>query len=93
MYPTGRRRHRDEPPPAGALVRAEEALARARRRNCWVVTGEMACSPADCTQTVVIPRHVVTAADPRHADPDATQVIAVHWAASPAGSGQPTASR
>ena len=56
---------------------ADDALRRARQRNASVVTLEVAGSPADSAATVVIPRHVVTAADPHQADPDSTQIIRV----------------
>lgn len=67
-----------EPPSSSdALARADEALRRARQRNASVVTLDVAGSPADSSPTVVIPRHVVTAADPHAADPDSTQVIRI----------------
>lgn len=64
-------------PPVDALTRADDALRRARQRNASVVTLEVAGSPADSCATVVIPRHVVTAADPQQADPDSTQIIRI----------------
>lgn len=67
----------NEPPPANALTRADDALRLARQRNASVVTLDVAGSPADSAATVVIPRHVVTAADPHEADPDSTQVIRI----------------
>jgi hypothetical protein len=63
--------------PVDARSRADDALRRARSRDSSVVTGAAAGSPADSSATVVIPRHVITAVDPRHADPDSTQVIPV----------------
>ena len=63
--------------PANARTRADDALRRARQRNASVVTLDVAGSPADSAATVVIPRHVVTAADPHEADPDSTQVIRI----------------
>ena len=66
-----------EPAPVNALTRADDALRRARQRNASVVTLDVAGSPADSAATVVIPRHVVTAADPHEADPDSTQVIRI----------------
>ena len=66
-----------EQPQVDALTRADDALRRARQRNASVVTLDVAGSPADSCATVVIPRHVVTAADPHQADPDSTQVIRI----------------
>ncbi|UZJ25540.1 hypothetical protein RHODO2019_03475 [Rhodococcus antarcticus] len=76
-----RRPVRDDDPgqraPADVMSRADDTLRRARQRNASVVTLDVAGSPADSCATVVIPRHVVTAADPHQADPDSTQVIRV----------------
>lgn len=76
-HPMRRRRPEPEPVPLSALTRADDALRRARQRNASVVTLDVAGSPADSAATVVIPRHVVTAADPYEADPDSTQVIRI----------------
>ncbi len=80
-HPMRRRRPVDDEagprPPADAMSRAEDTLRRARQRNASVVTLDVAGSPADSCATVVIPRHVVTAADPHQADPDSTQVIRI----------------
>lgn len=80
-HPMRRRRSvEDEPGEQQApdvMARADDTLRRARQRNASVVTLDVAGSPADSAATVVIPRHVVTAADPRHADPDSTQVIRI----------------
>ena len=67
----------NESAPVDALTRADDALRRARQRNASVVTLDVAGSPADSAATVVIPRHVVMAADPHEADPDSTQVIRI----------------
>jgi hypothetical protein len=56
-----------------ALARADEALARARGR-AHVVTPEDAISPMDAAATVQIPRHLITAVDPRQ-DAESTIVI------------------
>lgn len=56
-------------------ARADDVLARARTRDRRVVTLDTAGSPADSASTVVIPRYRVTAADPRTADPDSTQIL------------------
>jgi len=77
-----RRRRPVEPDPGeqrppDVMARAEDTLRRARQRNASVVTLDVAGSPADSAATVVIPRHVVTAADPHQADPDSTQVIRI----------------
>jgi hypothetical protein len=54
---------------------ADDVLARARNRDRRVVTLDTAGSPADSASTVIIPRYRVTAADPRSADPDSTQIL------------------
>jgi hypothetical protein len=48
--------------------RADAALARARARGAYVVTPEDAVSPMDATNTLQIPRSVVTAADDRQGE-------------------------
>jgi hypothetical protein len=48
--------------------RADAALARARARGTYVVTPEDAVSPMDATNTLQIPRSVVTAADDRNGE-------------------------
>lgn len=76
MFPRRRARPivRAEPEP-DARQRAEATLRAARSRDAGVVTLDTAGSPADALSTLRIPRHVVTAADPRAADPDSTQII------------------
>ncbi len=74
---------RDGSQPAGeeahgmdALGRADETLARAQARRRDIVTPASATSPMDSHSTVQIPRNVVSRADPRNLDPEATVVIA-----------------
>jgi hypothetical protein len=55
--------------------RADAALARARARGAYVVTPDDAVSPMDASNTVQIPRSVVSAADSNHDEPDNTMVI------------------
>lgn len=62
---------------AGPRARADAALDRALHRHAGVVTPDTMGSPMDHAATVVIPRHVVTAADPRLVDPDSTVVLPV----------------
>ncbi|MGW1681611.1 hypothetical protein [Saccharopolyspora sp. NPDC002376] len=45
-------------------LRADEALARARARDAFVVTPDNAISPMDAANTVRIPRDVVDHVDP-----------------------------
>lgn len=54
---------------------ADDVLARARTRDCRVITLDTAGSPADCASTVVLPRYRVTSADPDAVDPDSTQAL------------------
>lgn len=78
MHRPGHARRRDEQAaPVDARDRADATLRRARSRDSAVVTPDVARSPADSQETVKIPRHLVTAADPRDADPDSTQVIRI----------------
>ena len=59
----------------GPRHRADDVLDRASRRDDRVVTPDTMASPMDRADTVVIPRHAVTAADPRTVDPDSTVVL------------------
>ncbi|GAB2911958.1 hypothetical protein GCM10027047_07680 [Rhodococcus aerolatus] len=63
------------PAARGPRHRADAALRRASRRDGTVVTPDTMASHMDHTDTVVIPRHAVTAADPRAVDPDSTVVL------------------
>ena len=60
--------------------RADAALARARARGAYVVTPDDAVSPMDASNTVQIPRSVVSAADSNHGEPDSTMVISAAMA-------------
>ncbi|MDA3630159.1 hypothetical protein [Saccharopolyspora oryzae] len=51
------------------LLRADEALARARARGAFVVTPDNATSPMDAANTVRIPREVVDHVDPTDTAP------------------------
>jgi hypothetical protein len=62
---------------SGPRHRADLALARATRRDGAVVTPDTMGSHMDRDDTVVIPRHAVTAEDPRAVDPDSTVVLPV----------------
>jgi len=55
--------------------RADAVLARARARGAFVVTPESAISPMDAASTLQIPRAVVSAADERDEDAEATMVV------------------
>ncbi len=59
-----------------ALDRADQTLARAQARRRGIVTPASATSPMDSDSTVQIPRTLVSRADPRNLDPEATVVIA-----------------
>jgi hypothetical protein len=60
--------------------RADAALARARARGVYVVTPDDAVSPMDASNTVQIPRSVVSAADSHLDEPDSTMVISAGMA-------------
>ncbi|MGH3882292.1 MAG: hypothetical protein ACRDRC_02660 [Pseudonocardiaceae bacterium] len=60
-----------------ALKRADQVLARARARRADIVTPDSATSPMDQTNTVQIPRVMVTAADPCNSDVDSDDTMAI----------------